>query len=66
MYRDQGLGFRVLEPKYYNIKGIWNLKTHYLDPWTRRVRVYFMTGLYRDNGKESGNYYSGLYRGYRI
>ena len=21
-------------------------------------------GLYRDNGKENGNYYNGLYRGY--
>ena len=23
-------------------------------------------GLYRDNGKENGNYYNGLYRDYRV
>ena len=30
-------------------------------------REYFLVilGLYRDNGKENGNYYSGLYRDYR-
>ena len=25
-----------------------------------------MLGLYRDNGKENGNYYNGLYRVYRV
>ena len=30
---------RVLGPKYYNINGIWALKTYYLAPWTLRVRV---------------------------
>ena len=27
----------VLGHKYYNIKGIWALKRHYLGPWTLRV-----------------------------
>ena len=29
----------VLEPKYFNINGIWALKAHYLSPWTLRVNV---------------------------
>ena len=27
----------VLGPKYYNLNGIWDLKPHYLGPWTLRV-----------------------------
>ena len=32
---------RVLEPKYYNITGIWAgaLKPYYLGPWTLRVKI---------------------------
>ena len=25
-----------------------------------------LLGLYRDNGKENGNYYNGLYRDYKV
>ena len=27
---------RVLGPKYYNMKGIWDVKPYYLGPWTLR------------------------------
>ena len=30
---------RGLEPKYYNMNGIWALKPYYLGPWTLRVGV---------------------------
>ena len=26
----------------------------------------YILGFYRDNGKENGNYYNGLYRDYRV
>ena len=26
----------------------------------------YILGLYRDHGKENGNYYNGLYRDYRV
>ena len=26
----------------------------------------YILGFYRDNGKEKGNYYNGLYRDYRV
>ena len=29
-----------------------------------RGYIWIMLGLYKDNGKENGNYYDGLYRGY--
>ena len=29
------------------------------------VQVGKFLGLYKDNGKENGNYYNGIYRGYR-
>ena len=29
---------RVLGSKYYNINGIWALKSHSLGPWTLRIR----------------------------
>ena len=43
-----------------------------LQPFLRRmfaprwvpVLAVIILGLYRDNGKENGNYYNGLYRGY--
>ena len=34
--RVQGPKYRASEPKYYNINGIWALKTYYLGPWTLR------------------------------
>ena len=36
---------RVLEPKYYNMNGIWALKPYYLGPWTLRDRFWVVRNL---------------------
>ena len=55
---------RALEPKHYNIIGVWALQPHYLGPWTLRVlhSMYKRVNVYSTaTGEKHGQWlYGGL------
>ena len=46
--------------------GVQNLSVQRTSPRGWAGRKWVILGLYRDNGKENGNYYNGFYRCYRV